>query len=127
MCPVEFTRASRRRQTLYAAFLVAGLVLPYRHAVPWLADHGPDVPRFALELFATPISSFFALDVLVTAALLLTVAAVDERLRRRDRALVAAGSLAGASVGLPLYLLLRERAHRTPTGAVSGRPPLARR
>ena len=42
----------------------------------------------------------------------LVLAAVDREPRPRQRWLVAGGSLLGASVGLPLYLLIRERNRR---------------
>ena len=101
-------RGSRRRQATYAAMLVLGLVLPLSQFIPWLDKHGVDLPRFGQELFANRISSFFAWDVLSAVATLLVLAFVDHELRPAQRWLVAAGSLLGASVGLPLYLLLRE-------------------
>jgi len=88
--------------------LVLGLVLPLKQVIPWLDRHGVDLPRFGQELFANRISSFFAWDVLSAVATLLVLAFVDHELRPAQRWLVAAGSLLGASVGLPLYLLLRE-------------------
>jgi hypothetical protein len=89
--------------------LAAGCVVPYAHAVPWLLAHGPDVLRFRDEVFATAISRFFGWDVIIAIVTLLVLALTDRRLRGRDRLLVALGALAGASVGLPLYLWLRQR------------------
>jgi hypothetical protein len=87
-----------------------GIALPFAQAVPWFAEHGPDVPRFLDELFANPISSFFGWDVIVAVLVLLfTVTVVDTSLTARQRLLTVLGSLLGASVGLPLYLLLRQR------------------
>jgi hypothetical protein len=96
----------------YAGLFVLGVALPYAQAVPWFAEHGADVPAFVDEVFATRISSFFGWDVLVSAGALLTLAAVDDELPAGQRAAVAAGALAGASVGLPLYLWLRTRNQR---------------
>lgn len=101
-------RGSRRRQATYAVMLVLGLVLPLNQFVPWLDKHGVDLPRFGKELFANRISSFFAWDVLTAVATLLVLAFADQELRPAQRWLVAVGSLLGASVGLPLYLFLRE-------------------
>ena len=101
-------RGSRRKQAAYAVMLVLGLVLPLRYFIPWLDKHGVDLPRFGQELFANRISSFFAWDVLTAVATLLVVAFADQELRPAQRWLVVAGSLLGASVGLPLYLFLRE-------------------
>jgi len=99
-------------EAVYAGLLGLGIVLPFSRFVPWLLDHGPDVGRFFDDLFANRIGGFFGLDVLVAAGTLLVLAAVDRELRPRQRWLVAGGSLLGASVGLPLYLLIRERNRR---------------
>ncbi|WP_238011394.1 DUF2834 domain-containing protein [Dactylosporangium sp. AC04546] len=97
---------------LWLALLAAGLVVPYVAVVPWFAEHGPDVPRFLDDLFVNRVSAFFGWDVIVGVVVLFAVAATEPTLRRCDRALVVAGSLLGASVGLPLYLWLRERRRR---------------
>jgi hypothetical protein len=107
--------AGRGRERTYVGLLALGVVLPYAQAVPWLAENGPDAGRFVRAAFATRISSFFAWDVLVTAGTLVALAAVDDELPAEQRALVAAGSMGGSSVGLPLYLWLRERNRRVGT------------
>ena len=99
-------------EPVYAGLLALGIALPYAQFVPWLVEHGFDIPRFVDELFANRISRFFGWDVLVLTAVLLVAATLDQELRRPQRCLVAAGALGGASVGLPLYLLLRERNRR---------------
>src|SRR5215831_15367522 len=96
---------------VYLALALAGLILPYSQFLPWLAAHGLDLPLLVHELFATRISAFFALDVLV-AALALLVFIAHEGPRRGMRALwlpAAATCLVGVSCGLPLFLYLRER------------------
>ena len=105
--------AGRGWERTYLGLLVLGVALPYAQATPWLAEHGPDARRFLRSTFATRISSFFAWDVLVSSGSLLALAAADDELPTRSRALVACGALGGSSVGLPLYLWLRER-HRRP-------------
>jgi len=102
----------RRMEGMYAGLLVVGVALPFSRFVPWLLDHGVDVGRFFDDLFANRIGGFFGLDVFVAAGTLLVLATVDRELRPRQRWLVAGGSLLGASVGLPLYLLIRERNRR---------------
>lgn len=99
---------SRRRQAAYAGLLVLGIALPYSRFIPWLVEHGVDLPRFRDELLANRIGGFFGWDVAVAVVGLLAVASADPELRPAQRWLVALGSLGGASVGLPLYLLLRE-------------------
>ncbi len=73
-------------------------------------------PLLLDELFANHISSFFGVDVVIAVVVLLTLALTSEDLTPRQRGAVAAGALAGASVGLPLYLWLRERNQRLTPG-----------
>lgn len=96
----------------YLGLVAAGIALPYAQAVPWFGQHGLDVPAFFSEVFATRISSFFGWDVIVASTTLLLLAVSDRQLRQSQRWLVAAGALGGSSVGLPLYLWLRERNKR---------------
>ncbi|MFE2289920.1 DUF2834 domain-containing protein [Streptomyces sp. NPDC059452] len=105
----ERQRGNRALEALYAVLLIAGIALPYAQAIPWLAEHGLDLPRLIDEIFATRISSFFGWDVIVAVLVLLTAVTVDTRLAKGQKVLAALGALLGASVGLPLYLLLRQR------------------
>jgi hypothetical protein len=105
------TRAVPPMELIWLGALVVGIVLPYAQAIPWLVAHGLDVRRFVDELFATPISSFFAWDVIIAIGILLILAATTP-MPARHRGLVVVGSLLGASVGLPLLLYLRERQRR---------------
>lgn len=95
---------------LYLLLCAPGLLLPYAQLLPWLNEHGPDLPRFFAELFSTRIGGFFGMDVLVSAlALLLFVASEGRRLRmRRLWAPVVATLLVGVSLGLPLFLYQRQ-------------------
>ncbi|MGY0232098.1 DUF2834 domain-containing protein [Longispora urticae] len=114
------TDRARLLEAGYAVALVAGIALPYAQLVPWLLEHGPDLPRLFDEVFGNRISAFFGWDVVVSVLALAVAAVVDGSLRRGQKALILAGGLLGASVGLPLYLLLRQRNRRRPTGDASG-------
>ena len=95
---------------LYLALLVVGAVAPYSQFLPWVMEHGLDLPRLVEELFSTRIGAFFGLDVVV-AAIVLIVFVLQEGRRVRVRALwlpLAATCLVGVSCGLPLFLYLRE-------------------
>ncbi|HEU4413494.1 MAG TPA: DUF2834 domain-containing protein [Candidatus Angelobacter sp.] len=97
-------------KTIYLLLCVVGLVLPYWQFVPWVVVNGLQ-PRFFLEqLFANRISGFFALDVLVSAVVLLVfMQSEDSRRGVRGRWLpVLAIVLVGVSLALPLFLYLRE-------------------
>jgi hypothetical protein len=111
-------------QSLYLALCVAGTVLPYSQFVPFLREHGLDLRVFAGQLFANHVSSFFALDVIVSSAVLVALVTIDGR-RAGVRPLwlpIAATLTVGVSLGLPLFLYMRER--RLASAAHEGRGPV---
>ncbi|MEZ5985726.1 MAG: DUF2834 domain-containing protein [Hyphomonas sp.] len=96
---------------LYAALALLGAALPLSQFLPWIAEHGLDIPRFISDLFATRIGGFFGWDVIVS-ALVLTVFILIEGRR------IGLGHLwlpilctfsVGVSFGLPVFLAMRER------------------
>jgi hypothetical protein len=96
---------------LYLTLAVMGAIVPSTQFVPWLVEHGFDIPGLVSELFSTRIGAFFGLDVIVSAVVLI-VFVLDEGRRGRIRSLwlpIAATCLIGVSCGLPLFLWLRER------------------
>lgn len=97
-------------KTFYLAFCILGFVVPYAAFVPWIAQHGLDTRLFVQQLFANRISAFFGLDVLVSALVLLRCTAFESsriHIPRRWLVLIAT-LLVGVSLGLPLFLYLRE-------------------
>lgn len=96
---------------VYLLLCIVGLAAPYAAFLPWLAEHGPNGRLFVQQLFANRISAFFALDVVVSAVVLLRFAALEShRLRLHSRWIVLLATLlVGVSPGLPLFLYLRER------------------
>lgn len=97
-------------KTAYALLCVLGTALPYSQLIPFLREHGLDVRLFVEHLFATRIGGFFGLDVIVSAIVLwVFVLAEGRRLGMRHLwAPVAATLAVGVSLGLPLFLYLRE-------------------
>ena len=94
----------------YLACSVLGLLLPYSVFLPWLLEHGLDLALFVRELFANRISAFFAVDVIVSAIVLIWfIQSEGKRLRVRLLWLPTVGTLlAGVSFGFPLFLFLRQ-------------------
>jgi hypothetical protein len=88
--------------------LLVGTIVPIATIVPWLVEHGLDVEAFIAELFATPVTAFFAWDVIVSALVLAVLTLTDRTLTagRRAAVLVATFSI-GVSSGLPLWALIR--------------------
>jgi UDP-N-acetylglucosamine:LPS N-acetylglucosamine transferase len=97
-------------KTVYLVLCVLGLVLPYWQFVPWVAQHGVNLPLFVRELFANRISAFFGMDVLVSAVVLFRfIGRESSRLTIRTSWFPMLAVLTvGVSLGLPLFLYLRE-------------------
>ncbi|MGH7525856.1 MAG: DUF2834 domain-containing protein [Gemmatimonadales bacterium] len=94
----------------YLALCAVGILLPYSQLVPFLLEHGPDGRAFFEQLFATRIGGFFGLDVIVSSVVLWIFVAVEGRRLRMTRlwAPIAANLAVGVSLGLPLFLYMRE-------------------
>ena len=96
---------------LYLALCVLGTLLPYSQFMPFLREYGLDLHRFFQQLFSTPVSGFFGLDVFVS-SLVLWVFVYSEGRRAGVRNLwapIVANIAVGVSLGLPLFLYQREK------------------
>jgi hypothetical protein len=98
-------------KNIYLALAVIGTVLPYSQFIPFLRESGLDVRLFVEQLFATRIGGFFGMDVIVSSVVLwVFVRAEGRRLGMRHLwAPLVAILTVGVSLGLPLFLYLRER------------------
>jgi Terpene cyclase DEP1 len=99
-----------KAKTIYLVLCAIGAVLPYWQFVAWLLERGFNPTLFLREMFANRISAFFALDVLVSAIVLIIFMRVESarsRIRRRWLPVLAT-LLVGVSLGLPLFLYMRE-------------------
>jgi uncharacterized protein DUF2834 len=94
----------------YLIFCVIGFILPYSQFVPWVFEHGLNLELLFRELFANRISAFFALDVIVSAIVLLSfIQSEGRRMRIQLLWLPMLGTVfVGVSLGLPLFLYLRQ-------------------
>ena len=94
----------------YLICCVLGLVLPYAQFVPWLLEHGLNVALLVHELVGNRISAFFAMDVIVSAIVLIWfIQSEGKRSRVRLLWLPTVGTLlVGVSFGFPLFLFLRQ-------------------
>lgn len=97
-------------KTNYLILCVLGTALPYWQFIPWVAKNGLNMPLFFQQLFANPIGGFFGMDIIVSAvALMVFVRSESSRLRVPWRWLPLAAVLTvGVSLGLPLFLYMRE-------------------
>jgi Protein of unknown function DUF2834 len=94
---------------IYLLLAIAGLVLPYMQFVPWVLEHGLDMRLFVAQLFASRISAFFGMDVLVSAAVVVVFLGMERsRLGSKRWIPLVALLTVGVSLALPLALYLRE-------------------
>jgi Terpene cyclase DEP1 len=100
------------RKTVYLLFCIVGVVLPYWQFLPWILENGLPMKFFFQQLFANRIGGFFGMDVLVSAVVLIFFLRREgQRLGVRHLWLPIAGVFTvGVSLGLPLFLFLREQA-----------------
>jgi len=99
-----------KAKTIYLILCFLGVLVPYWQFVPWVLQHGLNLSLFARELFANRIGAFFGMDVVVSAVVLLVFTRIESArvgIRRRWLVLIAVLSV-GVSLGLPLFLYLRE-------------------
>jgi len=99
-----------RLRHVYLALCVVGAFLPYSQFIPWFLEHGLDLSLFLDQLFANRIGGFFGLDAIVS-SLVLWVFVFSEGRRIGMRHLwlpVLASLVVGVSLGLPLFLYMRQ-------------------
>ena len=97
-------------KTIYLALCIVGVVLPYWQFFPWVFEHGLNFRLLVRELFANRISAFFGLDAIISAIVLLMFVRVESSrigVRRRWLPVISVLTV-GASLGLPMFLYMRE-------------------
>jgi AcrR family transcriptional regulator len=97
-------------KAMYLALCSVGAVLPYWQFIPWVMQHGMNLPLFVHELFVNRISAFFGMDVLVSAVVLIAFMRVESRrvaIPRRWLPVLALLAV-GVSLALPMFLYVRE-------------------
>jgi hypothetical protein len=96
---------------LYLLLCLLGVALPYSQFVPWVIEHGLDMRLFFQQLFANRIGGFFGMDVFVSAVALIGFVRNEGGRLKMERLWLPIASvlLVGVSLGLPLFLYLRER------------------
>src|SRR5438874_643441 len=99
-----------RPKHLYLALCLLGTALPYSQFIPFLQEYGLDGRQFVAQLFSNRISAFFGLDVIVSSLVLWALVAIEGRRAGINQrwAPIAANLVVGVSLGLPLFLYLRE-------------------
>jgi hypothetical protein len=102
---------------LYLVLCLLGTIFPYSQFIRFLRDHGLNLQLFCQQLFSNPIGGFFGWDVIVSTVVLWTFAFFEGRRVgvKHVWAPIVASLTVGVSLGLPLFLYLREeRLERSP-------------
>ena len=105
-----------KRKTIYLILCVLGAAIPYANFLPWLLHNGLNLRLFFREMTVNEIASFFVLDVVMSAVVVIAFLLLENaRVTIRNRWLVPVALLTvGVSLGLPLFLYLRERTIEEP-------------
>ena len=95
---------------VYLLLSVLGFIAPYYFLIPFLLRFGPDGRIFLQQLFATPVSTFFAVDLLLSSLVFLRFMWQESRrYAMADTWLyVLALFMGGLSFALPLFLYFRQ-------------------
>ena len=97
-------------KSVYLGLCVVGTVLPYSQFIPFLREHGLDFRLFFEQLFSNWIGGFFGMDVMVSSVVLWVLVFTEGRRVGVGHlwAPIAANLAVGVSLGLPLFLYMRE-------------------
>ncbi len=95
---------------IYLTLCIIGTIVPYASFVPWLAVNGVNIPLLVREIMSSPVTMFGWLDVVVSAIVLFVfIFSERQNIKVKYMWLSIVGTLTvGVSLGLPLYLFLRE-------------------
>jgi hypothetical protein len=97
-------------KSLYLLLCVAGTIFPYLQLYPLLREQGLNLEVALEELASNRVGSFFAADVVVSSIVLwVFVLAEGRRTGMKNLwAPIIANLAVGVSLGLPLFLWMRE-------------------
>jgi phosphoglycerol transferase MdoB-like AlkP superfamily enzyme len=99
------------KKTIYFIFAVLGLVLPYYFLISFLSENGLNLALIIQELFANKISTFFAIDLIISIIVFWFYLYHEATTRKMKNwwVYILASLTVGLSFALPLFLYFRER------------------
>jgi uncharacterized membrane protein YraQ (UPF0718 family) len=102
-------------RTLYLVLAGIGFVVPYYFFVSFLVQNGLDLPLLLDQLFANNVSTFFAVDLIITAVVFIIFVLKEARRSgiTNGWVYVLATLLVGPSFSLPLFLSVRKSGIRS--------------
>ena len=98
-------------KNLYLLLAILGTLLPLSQFYGFLQYYGIDFNSFFEQLFVNKVSSFFALDVIISAVVTIVFISKENSRQPVKYYWISLIGLffAGVSSGLPIFLYLRER------------------
>jgi hypothetical protein len=95
---------------VYLGLCVIGTILPYFFFIQFLISNGMDIGLMISELFVNDTASFLHMDLFVSAIAALLFMVYEGRRQKMKNYWIPIASvfLVGVSLGLPLFLYLRE-------------------
>jgi len=99
------------KKSIFLTLALIGLVAPYYFLFKFLLANGFDIPLLIQQLFANDISTFFAVDLVISIIVFwVYLFAEANKLQMKNLWLYLVASLTvGLSFALPLFLYFRER------------------
>ncbi len=98
------------RKHVYLFLSAIGFIAPYYFLIAFLLAHGLEARLFVRQLFGTPISTFFAVDLIVASVVFIVYLAHEGTrwsMKHKWVYLIALCTV-GLSFALPLFLWARE-------------------
>ena len=98
------------RKRIYLLLAAIGFIVPYHFLISFLAAHGLDARLFLQQLFGTHISTFFAVDLLLSCVVFVRYVGQEAGRYSMKRQWIYFIALltVGLSFALPLFLYARE-------------------
>jgi antibiotic biosynthesis monooxygenase (ABM) superfamily enzyme len=98
-------------KNIYVVLALLGLLIPYYFLFRFLGSNGLDIALLFQQLFANNISTFFAVDLVISILVFwIYMFAEANKLQMKNSWLyLLASLLVGLSFALPLFLYFRER------------------
>ena len=98
------------KKNIYLVFALIGLFAPYYFLLQFLSANGFNIPLLIEQLFANQISTFFAVDLIISIVIFwIYMIAEAIKLQMKNWWLYVLASLTvGLSFALPLFLYFRE-------------------
>jgi Terpene cyclase DEP1 len=97
-------------QVTYFILCILGFVLPLSQFIPFLMEHGLNIELFINQLFINRISTFFAMDVFVSAVVVIVLVFTEgTRIKMQNLWIPIIALTVGVSFSLPIFLFMRQR------------------